>query len=178
MHRNIQKVMVANRGEIAIRIIRACYDLGLRTVSIYSKEDNTSLFRAKADESYQIGQGQGPVAAYLDIERIVSLAVEKGVDAIHPGYGFLSENPNFARACEAAGIVFIGPPSHILEQMGDKLAAKAVARKAPGVRTIPGSEAPIQSAEEAIMLAKQFGYPRAVQSRCRRRRARHAPCYL
>ena len=158
MQRNIQKVMVANRGEIAIRIIRACYDLGLRTVSIYSKEDNTSLFRTKADESYLIGQGQGPVAAYLDIEHIVSLAVEKGVDAIHPGYGFLSENANFARACEEAGIVFIGPPSHILSQMGDKLAAKAVAKRA-GVRTIPGSEAPIESAEQAVELAKQFGYP-------------------
>ena len=158
MQHNIRKVMVANRGEIAIRIIRACYDLGLRTVSIYSKEDNTSLFRAKADESYLIGQGQGPVAAYLDIERIVSLAKEKSVDAIHPGYGFLSENPNFARACEDAGIVFIGPPSHILAQMGDKLAAKAVAKRT-GVRTIPGSEAPIQSAEEAVELAKQFGFP-------------------
>jgi pyruvate carboxylase len=150
--------MVANRGEIAIRVIRACYDLGLRTVSIYSKEDNTSLFRAKADESYQIGQGQGPVAAYLDIERIIGLAIEKGVDAIHPGYGFLSENPNFARACEEAGIVFIGPPSHILAQMGDKLAAKAIAKRA-GVCTIPGSEAPVESAEQAVELACGYGYP-------------------
>ena len=158
MQHNIQKVMVANRGEIAIRIIRACYDLGLRTVSIYTKEDNTSLFRAKADESYLIGQGQGPVAAYLDIKRIISLALEKGVDAIHPGYGFLSENPNFARACEEVGIAFIGPPSHILAQMGDKLSAKAIAQRA-GVRTIPGSEKPIESAQEAVDLAKQFGYP-------------------
>ena len=158
MGRTIQKVMIANRGEIAIRVIRACYDLGLRTVSIYSKEDNTSLFRAKADESYLIGKGKGPVAAYLDIDRIVSLAVEKGVDAIHPGYGFLSENPDFARACEEAGIVFIGPPSHILSQMGDKLAAKAIAKRA-GVATIPGSEAPITSADDAVELAHSYGYP-------------------
>ena len=110
MEHSISKVMVANRGEIAIRIIRACYDLGLRTVSIYTKEDNTSLFRSKADESYLIGRGQGPVAAYLDIDRIVDLAVEKHVDAIHPGYGFLSENAEFAKACEEKGIIFIGPP--------------------------------------------------------------------
>ena len=144
MEHSISKVMVANRGEIAIRIIRACYDLGLRTVSIYTKEDNTSLFRSKADESYLIGRGQGPVAAYLDIDRIVDLAVEKHVDAIHPGYGFLSENAEFAKACEEKGIIFIGPPSHVLAQMGDKLAAKAIAKRA-GVPTIPGSTKPVES---------------------------------
>ncbi|WP_395978897.1 pyruvate carboxylase [Christensenella sp. MSJ-20] len=150
--------MVANRGEIAIRIIRACYDLGLRTVSIYTKEDNTSLFRSKADESYLIGRGQGPVAAYLDIDRIVDLAVEKHVDAIHPGYGFLSENAEFAKACEEKGIIFIGPPSHVLAQMGDKLAAKAIAKRA-GVPTIPGSTKPVESVEEGVRLAQEFGYP-------------------
>ena len=158
MKRKINKVLIANRGEIAIRIIRACYDLGLRTVSIYSKEDSTNLFRTKADESYLVGEGKGPLAAYLDIDRIVSLAVEKGVDAIHPGYGFLSENADFARACEQAGIVFIGPPSDVLAQMGDKLAAKEIAKRA-GVKTIPGSEAPITDVEEAVRMANEFGYP-------------------
>ena len=158
MERKIKKVLIANRGEIAIRIIRACYDLGLRTVSIYSKEDSTNLFRTKADESYLVGEGKGPLAAYLDIDRIVSLAVEKGVDAIHPGYGFLSENADFARACEQAGIIFIGPPSHVLAQMGDKLAAKEIAKRA-GVKTIPGSKAPITDVQQAVRLANEFGYP-------------------
>ncbi|MBE5780447.1 MAG: pyruvate carboxylase, partial [Clostridiales bacterium] len=156
--KTISKVMVANRGEIAIRVIRACYDLGLRTVSIYTKEDNTSLFRSKADESYLIGKGKGPVAAYLDIDQIVNLAVEKNVDAIHPGYGFLSENAEFAKACEEKGITFIGPPSHVLAQMGDKLAAKAIAKRA-GVPTIPGSTSPVESPEEGVRLANEFGYP-------------------
>ena len=156
--RKINKVMIANRGEIAIRIIRACYDLNLRTVAIYSKEDNTSLFRSKADESYQIGRGLGPVAAYLDIKQIINLAIEKDVDAIHPGYGFLSENAAFAKACEDAGILFIGPPSHVLAQMGDKLAAKEIAKRA-GVRIIPGSSTPIKDEQEACRLAASFGYP-------------------
>ncbi|MBQ9988366.1 MAG: pyruvate carboxylase [Clostridia bacterium] len=158
MHKEIRKVLVANRGEIAIRIYRACYDLGLRTVGIYAKEDNTSLFRARADESYQIGQGLGPVGAYLDGDRIIRLALEKGVDAIHPGYGFLSENASFAKAVEDAGLIFIGPPSTVLAQMGDKLAAKAIARRA-GVPTIPGSTEPLADVQQAAELAESFGYP-------------------
>jgi pyruvate carboxylase len=105
----IRKLLVANRSEIAIRIFRAANELGLRTVGIYSQEDRLALHRFKADEAYQVGAGKGPVEAYLDIAGIVSLAKEKGADAIHPGYGFLSENPEFARACQKADIAFIGP---------------------------------------------------------------------
>ena len=104
-----KKVLVANRGEIAIRVFRALTELGIRTVGIYSKEDKYSLFRTKADESYLIGKDKGPVDAYLDMREIISIAKEKNVDAIHPGYGFLSENPDFAQMCEDNGIVFIGP---------------------------------------------------------------------
>ena len=136
--KTFQKVMVANRGEIAIRIFRACYDLGLRTVAIYSNEDTYSLFRTRADEAYLVGRNQSPLAAYLDIPAIITLAQRRGVDAIHPGYGFLSENADFAKACEEAGITFVGPSSRVLAQMGDKLAAKATAI-ACGVPIIPGS---------------------------------------
>ena len=114
------KVLVANRGEIAIRVFRACYDLGLHTVAMYSNEDTFSLFRTKADEAYLIGENKSPLGAYLDIPSIIDLARRRNVDAIHPGYGFLSENADFARACEEAGITFIGPSSTILAQMGDK----------------------------------------------------------
>ena len=121
------KVLVANRGEIAIRVFRACYDLGLHTVAMYSNEDTFSLFRTKADEAYLIGENKSPLGAYLDIPGVIDLAKRRGVDAIHPGYGFLSENADFAAACEKAGIAFIGPSSKVLAQMGDKLAAKATA---------------------------------------------------
>src|SRR5271170_7418084 len=105
----MKKLLALNRGEIAIRILRAANELGLRTVAIYSQEDRLALHRFKADEAYLIGAGKGPVQAYLDIPGIVALAKEKGVDAIHPGYGFLAENADFARACDRAGIIFIGP---------------------------------------------------------------------
>jgi pyruvate carboxylase len=147
-----QKVLVANRGEIAIRIFRACYDLGLHTVAMYSNEDTYSLFRTKADESYLIGENKSPLSAYLDIDPIIDLAKRRGVDAIHPGYGFLSENADFARACEAAGITFIGPPSDVLAQMGDKLNAKAIAQRC-NVPTIPGSDKPLRDADEALEKA-------------------------
>ena len=137
------KVLVANRGEIAIRVFRACYDLGLHTVAMYSNEDTFSLFRTKADEAYLIGENKSPLGAYLDIPSIIDLARRRNVDAIHPGYGFLSENADFARACEEAGITFIGPSSTILAQMGDKLTAKAIAH-ACGVPTIPGSDRPLK----------------------------------
>jgi pyruvate carboxylase len=107
--------------------MRAATELGLRTVAIYSKEDRLSLHRFKADEAYQIGEGLGPVQAYLDVDGIVAMAREKGVDAIHPGYGFLSENPALPRACEAAGITFVGPSAHLLETLGDKTAARNLA---------------------------------------------------
>ena len=152
------KVLAANRGEIAIRIFRACYDLELHTVAMYSNEDINALFRTKADEAYLIGENQSPLGAYLDIPGIIALARRRGVDAIHPGYGFLSENADFARACEQSGIKFIGPPSHVLAQMGDKLAAKATAI-ACGVPIIPGSTVPLKDADEAVAKALEYGFP-------------------
>ena len=156
--KNIKKVLVANRGEIAIRIFRACADLGLHTVAMYSKEDVYSSFRSKADEAYQIGEQLGPVGAYLNIDLIIDLAKKRGVDAIHPGYGFLAENADFARACEENGIIFIGPPSNVLEQMGDKLKAKEIAISC-GVPIIPGSTEPLKDGEEALAKAIEFGFP-------------------
>ena len=153
-----RKVLVANRGEIAIRIFRACYDLGLRTVAMYSNEDNLALFRTKADEAYLVGENKSPLGAYLDIPGIIDLAKRRGADAIHPGYGFLSENADFARACEDAGITFVGPTSSILAKMGDKLAAKATAL-ACNVPTIPGSKAPLKDGDEALQKAVEYGFP-------------------
>ena len=157
-NRSFSKVLVANRGEIAIRIFRACYDLGLHTVAIYSKEDTMSLFRTRADEAYLIGENDTPLGVYLNIHEIIDLAKRRGVDAIHPGYGFLSENAAFARACEEAGIKFIGPPSDILQKMGDKLSAKQMAIEC-GVPIIPGSTAPLKDGEEALAKAKEYGFP-------------------
>src|SRR5271165_1972738 len=134
----MKKLLALNRGEIAIRILRAANELKLRTVAVYSQEDRLSLHRFKADEAYLIGEGMGPVQAYLDVDRIVALAREKGVDAIHPGYGFLSENPALPRACANAGITFIGPSAELLELLGDKTAARNLAIKA-GIPVIPGS---------------------------------------
>jgi len=156
--RKIQKLLAANRGEIAIRIFRAANELGLRTVGIYSQEDRLSLHRFKADETYQIGAGKGPVEAYLDIEGIVELARQKNVDAIHPGYGFLAENPKLARACAEAGITFIGPTPKLLELLGDKTAARRLATSA-GVPVLPGTTTPIASAEEAVAVARKIGFP-------------------
>lgn len=158
MGRKFKRVLIANRGEIAIRVIRACKELGIRTVAIYSEEDKTSLFRTKADMSYQIGKGKGPIEAYLNIEEIIKLALKKGVDAIHPGYGFLSENPEFARKCAMAGIEFIGPTAEMMESLGDKIQSKLVAIKA-GVPTIPGVDKPVSSEAEAIEFARTCGYP-------------------
>ena len=158
MKKEIKRVLVANRGEIAIRVFRACNELGLSTVAIYSQEDIYNLFRTKADESYLVGKNHTPLGAYLDIDAIVRLAKSKDVDAIHPGYGFLSENANFARACEENGIIFIGPPSHVLEKMGDKLSAKEIAKKC-NVPTIPGSTDPLLGVEDAVKRASEYGYP-------------------
>src|SRR3954463_5562854 len=127
--KTFKKLLVANRSEIAIRVFRAATELGLRTVAIYAQEDRLSVHRFKADEAYLVGKGKGPVAAYLDIPGIVTLAKEKGVDLIHPGYGFLSENAEFARACQKAGIIFVGPRPDLLDLMGDKVAARGLAKK-------------------------------------------------
>ncbi|WP_320047554.1 pyruvate carboxylase [uncultured Ilyobacter sp.] len=158
MSRKFKRVLVANRGEIAIRIIRACKELGIRAVAIYSEEDKTSLFRMKADEAYMIGKNKGPIDAYLSIDEIIRLAKKKGVDAIHPGYGFLSENPEFARKCEEAGIEFIGPTAEMMDSLGDKIKSKIVASKV-GVPTIPGVDKPIKSEEDLLSFSETCGYP-------------------
>jgi pyruvate carboxylase len=160
---SIRKLLAANRSEIAIRIFRAANELGLRTVGIYSQEDRLSLHRFKSDEAYQVGAGKGPVAAYLDIEGIVGLAKEKGADAIHPGYGFLSENAAFARACHKAGVIFVGPTPKLLELLGDKTAARRLAASA-GVPILPGTEEPVKSPQEALRMAREMGYPVIVKA--------------
>ncbi|MBQ9321079.1 MAG: ATP-grasp domain-containing protein, partial [Eubacterium sp.] len=156
--KEFKRVLAANRGEIAIRIFRACFDLGLRTVAMYSEEDTNSHFRTHADEAYLIGVNKTPVGAYLDIPEIISLAKKRDIDAIHPGYGFLSENAEFAKACEDAGIAFVGPPSEILAKMGDKLSAKEIAIAAD-VPVIPGCKEPLKDADEAVAMAESFGFP-------------------
>ena len=157
-HRKIKTLLVANRGEISIRVMRAAHELGIRTVSIYSQEDRFSLHRMKADESYLVGEGKGPVEAYLDIEDIVRVALEAGADAIHPGYGFLSENPDFADACDAAGIVFIGPTSDIMRRLGNKVTARDLAQAA-GVPVMPATPPLPNDDAEALRLAGRIGYP-------------------
>jgi pyruvate carboxylase len=159
----MHKLLALNRGEIAIRILRAANELGLRTVAIYSKEDRLALHRFKADEAYLIGEGKGPVEAYLDVDGIVNLAREKGVDAIHPGYGFLSENPALPRACERAGIAFIGPSAELLELLGDKTAARQVAERA-GIPTVPGTAEPVSDSREAERIARKIGFPLIIKA--------------
>lgn len=156
--KKFKRVLVANRGEIAIRVFRACRELGIRTVAIYSEEDKNSLFRTKADEAYQIGKGKTPVGAYLSIDEIIALAKAKGVDAIHPGYGFLAENEEFAKTCEEAGIEFIGPTAEMMNQLGDKIQSKIVAHSV-GVPTVPGVEKAIETEAEALEFANSCGYP-------------------
>ena len=154
----IQKILVANRGEIAIRVFRACTELNIHTVAIYSKEDSGSYHRYKADEAYLVGEGKKPIDAYLDIEGIIEIAKRNHVDAIHPGYGFLSENILFAKRCEEEGIIFIGPTSKHLDMFGDKVKAREQAEKA-GIPVIPGSDGPVASVEDVKRFAEQFGYP-------------------
>lgn len=158
-----QKILVANRGEIAIRIFRSCTELGIRTVAIYSEEDRLHLHRYKADEAYLVGRGKTPIQAYLDFDEIIELAVRIGVDAVHPGYGFLAENAAFAKACHEAGLVFIGPPIEVLQSMGDKVFARHVAQKAK-VPVIPGSEDGITGEAEALAFAEQNGYPLIIKA--------------
>jgi pyruvate carboxylase len=156
--RSFKKILVANRGEIAIRLFRAGTELGLTTVGIYSYEDRHSIHRYKADEAWLLGEEGQPLRAYLDIEAILAIATARGVDAIHPGYGFLSENPLFARRCAEEGIVFIGPPAEVIDSLGDKLAARRIAIAA-GVPVIPGTDDPLADADEAIAWAEEHGYP-------------------
>ena len=159
----IKTILVANRGEIATRIMRASHELGIKTIGIYSEEDVGTLHRQKADESYLIGQGKSPTQAYLDIEGILALAKEKDVDAIHPGYGFLSENIEFARRCEEEGFIFIGPEQKHLDMFGDKTRARSTAIAA-GLQVIPGTEDKIESIDEVYEFGETYGYPIIVKA--------------
>ena len=154
----IRSILVANRGEIAIRIMRAAAEMGIRTVAVYAHEDRFSLHRFKADESYPVGEGAKPIAAYLDIQDILRIAKQAEVDAIHPGYGFLSENPDFAEACEAAGIRFIGPRPQVLRTLGDKVSARQAAQAAK-VPVLPASQALPQDLAQCKAILKDIGYP-------------------
>lgn len=154
----MKKILVANRGEIATRVFRACSELKIKTVGIYAEEDEYSVHRFKADEAYVVGKGKRPIDAYLDIEDIIRIAKDSGAEAIHPGYGFLSENLAFARRCEEEGLVFIGPTPHHLDIFGDKIKAKQAAIEA-GVQSIPGTDGPIDSVEDVLAFANDYGYP-------------------
>ena len=158
-----KKLLVANRSEIAVRIFRSATELAHRTVAIYAKEDRFGVHRFKADESYLVGEGMGPVAAYLDIDGIIDLAKSNRVDCIHPGYGFLSENAGFANACEANGISFVGPNSELLARMGDKIEARKIADQAE-VPTLPGTEDPVKDPKEAMKIAKKIGFPLIIKA--------------
>ena len=155
MTRQINKVLVANRGEIAIRVFRACTELNIQTVAIYSREDTGAYHRYKADEAYLVGEGKKPIDAYLDIEGIIEIAKFSGANAIHPGYGFLSENIHFARRCEEEGIIFIGPTSSHLDMFGDKVKARKQAELA-GIPVIPGSDGPVNTLSEVRILHKPW----------------------
>jgi len=158
-----RKLMVANRGEIAIRVFRSAHELGIRTVAIYSHEDRFGSHRSKADEAYEVGHPGEPIRSYLNIEAIVELARATAVDAIHPGYGFLSENADFARACARAGIAFIGPGPDLLDLLGDKVAARKLARDA-GIPILAGSDEPVLPGAEARALAESLGFPVIVKA--------------
>ncbi|XP_037086554.1 pyruvate carboxylase, mitochondrial-like isoform X1 [Pollicipes pollicipes] len=157
-YKPIKKLMVANRGEISIRVMRACTELGIRSVAVYSEQDTMHMHRLKADESYLIGKGLPPVEAYLNIPEIIRVAKHNDVDAIHPGYGFLSERADFAQACVDAGIRFVGPAPDVVRRMGDKVAARRAAIEA-GVRVVPGTDQPVTSTEEAVRFCQKHGLP-------------------
>ena len=151
-----KKILVANRGEIAMRIIRACRELNIATAAIYSEADSTGIYVKKADEAYLVGPG--PVKGFLDGRQIVDLALRIGADAIHPGYGFLSENAEFARLCHASGITFIGPSPGAITLMGNKVKARELAQSV-GVPIVPGTEGGVSDVREALAFAKKAGYP-------------------
>ena len=157
-----RKVLIANRGEIAVRIIRACRELGIATVAVFSEADRSALHAQLADEAVCIGPAR-TADSYLNIKAILAACEITGAEAVHPGFGFLSENAAFARMCEKCGVTFIGPPPSAMEQMGDKSQAKAV-MKAAGVPVIPGSDGEIASLEEARRIAEEIGYPVMVKA--------------
>lgn len=152
----IRKLLIANRGEIAVRIIRACAEMGIRSVAVYSEADRYSLHAKKADEAYCVGPE--PLAGYLNVHKLVNLAVSTGCEAIHPGYGFLAENPEFAEVCERRGIIFVGPSAEVIRRMGDKTEARR-AMQAAGLPVTPGSQGNLPNVDEALALADELGYP-------------------
>ena len=152
----ISKILVANRGEIAVRIVRACAELGVKSVAIYSDADRSALHVKKADEAYNIGPD--PVGGYLNAHRIVNLAVTAGCDALHPGYGFLAENPQLAEICARRGIIFIGPSASVMRRMGDKIAARTAMMEVD-IPVIPGSDASLKDINAAVALGQRIGYP-------------------
>src|ERR1700722_3988813 len=152
-----RKILIANRGEIAVRILRACRELGVRAAAVYSDVDRVALHVRLADEAYRIGSAPSR-ESYLSIQNVLSAARAAGCDAVHPGYGFLAENPAFARACAAAGLTFIGPTPEAMAQLGSKTAARQLAR-ANNVPTVPGALDPIESLELAVATANKFGFP-------------------
>src|SRR5450755_5091442 len=154
----VRRLLVANRGEIAIRVMRAATELGISTIAIYSHEDRFSLHRTKADESYLVGEGKGPVEAYLDIADIIRIATEARVDAIHPGYGFLSESPEFAEACAAANIIFVGPLPDTMRRLGNKVEARNLAEGA-GVPVMPATPPLPADESEVRTMAQAVGFP-------------------
>ena len=151
----ITKILIANRGEIAIRIFRACTELNIKTIGVFTHEDRYSQHRYKADEAYQIGSDDQPLKPYLDIDAILKVAIEQQADAIHPGYGFLSENSEFARKCAENGIVFIGPRPEVMDALGDKVAGKRIAKKC-GVPIIESSQASLKTVKVALAEAKKI----------------------
>ena len=151
-----KKVLIANRGEIALRIIRACKELKIATVAIHSEADATTLYVKKADESCLVGPG--PLSGYLNIYKIIEIAKQRGVDAIHPGYGFLAENPEFAKSCEENGITFIGPSSDAVHKLGNKIVSRQIMKKA-GIPIVPGALEKMNSDDEAAAEANRLGYP-------------------
>ncbi|MCH2036352.1 MAG: pyruvate carboxylase [Puniceicoccaceae bacterium] len=159
----MKKLLAANRSEIAVRIFRSATELACRTVAVYANEDRFGVHRFKADESYLVGEGKGPVAAYLDIDSVIDIAKANKVDLVHPGYGFLSENAGFANACEANGLNFVGPSSDLLSRMGDKIEARKIAEKA-NVPTLPGTEDPIADPSQALKIAKTIGFPLIIKA--------------
>ncbi len=159
----MKKLLAANRSEIAVRIFRSATELACRTVAVYANEDRFGVHRFKADESYLVGEGKGPVAAYLDIDSVIDIAKANKVDLVHPGYGFLSENAAFANACEANGLSFVGPSSDLLARMGDKIEARKIAEKA-NVPTLPGTEDPIADPSQALKIAKKIGFPLIIKA--------------
>ncbi|HLX63215.1 MAG TPA: pyruvate carboxylase [Planctomycetota bacterium] len=156
--RPIRKLLVANRSEIAIRVFRACNEMGIVTVGIYSEEDKLALHRYKCDEAYQVGVGKGPISAYLSMDEIVQLALDKGADAIHPGYGFLSENSEFASKVMGAGLIWVGPDPDVMVKVSDKVSARKLALSL-GLPVIPGTPGPVESVEHALKFANKCGYP-------------------